>query len=71
MSGDDDYVSIECEVIAFGREAVKIENAQGDQAWIPHSLLFGGDYSRLHTVDVGDHVTFKIRRWKLEKEGLI
>lgn len=71
----DNYEQIELIFLAATDRAIKVcHGAHGEDFWIPRSVLFGPDDSRVHTWAVGNEVSMEVRAWFLEKkrgEGVI
>lgn len=72
MTGTDDYVSIDCEIVRVTSRAVLIEvedDFDTEEHWIPRSLIHGGDDSALEK-SVGNKMQIRMFRWKAAELGI-
>jgi hypothetical protein len=64
--GRDDF-EISVEVLAEGRNAIKVLTEHGDEAWIPHSQIRDGS----DVENSGDEGVLIIPKWLARKEGWV
>nr|WP_295465291.1 hypothetical protein [Mesorhizobium sp.] len=74
MTNVDRYARVTCILIVATKDAICVDtDPDGDeivQAWIPKSLIHGGDLLRLGNDHSTDRVTFRLMEWKARELGL-
>ena len=69
MSSDEDYVTINIDVLRCTPRAVHARCGDDVPRWIPRSLIFGPDEIGI-VKKVGELVAIKVFRWYAHKENI-
>lgn len=64
----DDPITLEVTVVRVSRNATLFEH-DGDEQWIPHSLIEGADLDYEDEDSVGEEGEITIPEWKAEDVG--
>lgn len=67
MSDDEDYVSINVDILRCTSRAVHVRCADDIPRWIPRSLIFGPHEKALPS-KIGELAEIKVMRWYATKE---
>lgn len=71
MSGLDEFVEVECDVVVATGSAVLVRTADDEEVWVPRSLLQDEGEEIFAGACELDAQTLYVREWFAAKEGLI
>lgn len=66
----DEYRIVTAKLKAVKPRAILVDNWRGGEAWIPRSLIHGGDdLLKIEKALPGAEITFRLMEWKAEELG--